>query len=262
MARVQMAVVERYMELVDGLSETARAALENVIMSTDLRNPGSRWEIADLLAGALNVSVLEASELATIFYGGMRERYYNGTAEYVAEPFTSFVEESARRIIDGMLSKVGEIYTEEQLADDLGQMVDREMKVGAAETIIGNAQADPAKPRYARVPTGAETCAFCMMLASRGFEYHSRETAGEMEKYHAFCDCAIVPEFDADGVDGYEPDDYYALYMAARKNTADDSEAYRAWEAMTDEERARYKGFSDYYTKLVLHTMREQYGLK
>lgn len=30
---------------------------------------------------------------------------------------------------------------------------------------------DPTKPRWARVPRGAKTCAFCLMLASRGFAY-------------------------------------------------------------------------------------------
>lgn len=45
---------------------------------------------------------------------------------------------------------------------------------------------------YARVPFG-NSCAFCLMLASRGFVYHSATTAGEDKgHYHAHCRCKIV----------------------------------------------------------------------
>jgi len=41
--------------------------------------------------------------------------------------------------------------------------------------------------RYARVPMGGETCDFCMMLASRGFVYHSEATAKGEHGVHAHC---------------------------------------------------------------------------
>ena len=41
--------------------------------------------------------------------------------------------------------------------------------------------------KYARVPQGAYTCAFCLMLASRGFVYASEESAGEFDQYHKEC---------------------------------------------------------------------------
>ena len=43
---------------------------------------------------------------------------------------------------------------------------------------------------YARVPTGAETCTYCMMLASRGFAYRSEQSAGHAD--HRGCNCLIV----------------------------------------------------------------------
>lgn len=61
-------------------------------------------------------------------------------------------------------------------------------------TIENSAVADPTRPRYARVPSGAKTCAFCVMLASRGFAYSTEKSAGgEDEKYHNDCDCMIIP---------------------------------------------------------------------
>ena len=67
--------------------------------------------------------------------------------------------------------------------------------------------------RYARVPSGRETCAFCFMLCSRGFVYWTEEEAGGAgHKYHSNCDCIIVPGFHKDtGIDedaqieGYHP---------------------------------------------------------
>ena len=78
------------------------------------------------------------------------------------------------------------------------------------ETIIANVGRDRDKgARFARVPAGAETCTFCLMLASRGAVYHSRKTAGEFKHFHRNCDCKVVPGFednpDAELVEGIKP---------------------------------------------------------
>lgn len=67
------------------------------------------------------------------------------------------------------------------------------------ETIIANVGRDRDKgAMFARVPTGTETCAFCLILASRGAVYHSRKTAGERGRFHRGCDCKVVPSFEGD----------------------------------------------------------------
>lgn len=81
---------------------------------------------------------------------------------------------------------------------------------------------DPNKPRYARVPTGAETCAWCMLWASRGFVYKSEETA-QFEKSHVKCDCQIVPSWDAHPrVRGYDHTQYERMYQQAVDDLADE----------------------------------------
>lgn len=87
----------------------------------------------------------------------------------------------------------------------------------AQETIVKNAFRDPAKPKFARVPKG-KTCAWCTMLASRGFVYATPETAGELKKYHPDCDCMIVPAWGAKEpkIEGYDPDALYEMYRKAR----------------------------------------------
>lgn len=68
------------------------------------------------------------------------------------------------------------------------------------------------RPRaWARVLSGDENCAFCVMLASRGPVYSSAADAGQISaaekfgetglkgyvnSYHTFCDCLVVPVYD------------------------------------------------------------------
>lgn len=94
----------------------------------------------------------------------------------------------------------------------------RHITYSSRETIARNVEVDPLRPRFARVPMGANTCAWCDMLSSRGFAYRSRETAGEVTRFHAGDDCQIVPEWEANQahIEGYDPDAAYERYLGAR----------------------------------------------
>lgn len=108
------------------------------------------------------------------------------------------------------------------------QRMDYEAKRAAGSTQFKNGYRDPEKPRFARIPTGPETCPFCIMLASRGFVYWSEDTAGKLDHYHANCDCRIVPSYDSyeviteagatrrlsdTTIEGYDPDKYFDQYI-------------------------------------------------
>lgn len=83
------------------------------------------------------------------------------------------------------------------------------------DTIIENARKK--KARFARVPRGDKTCAFCVMLASRGWVYHTKETAGDLNRFHPHCDCQIVAGLPGDTLEGYDPDALYERYRDCRK---------------------------------------------
>lgn len=84
------------------------------------------------------------------------------------------------------------------------------------------AERDPNKPRYARVPTGAETCAWCMLWASRGFVYKSEETA-QFKRSHFKCDCQIVPSWSKKPrIKGYDHTQYERMYQQAVDDLADE----------------------------------------
>ena len=100
------------------------------------------------------------------------------------------------------------------------------------ETIVANVGRDRDKgARFARVPTGLETCTFCLMLASRGAVYHTRKTAGEFKHFHRHCDCKVVPGFeddlDAELVEGVKPRELQERYKVFKQidlmKTLDDS---------------------------------------
>lgn len=83
------------------------------------------------------------------------------------------------------------------------------------DTIIHNSVRDRSGPRWARVPVG-KTCAFCIMVASRGAVYRSAETAGR--DFHAACDCQPVPSWDhgQDLPPSYDEGALFGLYDRAR----------------------------------------------
>lgn len=109
--------------------------------------------------------------------------------------------------------------------DDAQQFIADMMRVGARLQTERNIRLDPTQPRWARVPQG-KTCAFCTMLASRGFAYTSEEAAGGLGNYyHNDCDCKLVPSWGEQTLEGYNLQEYRDLYYNAK--AAADSDNYR-----------------------------------
>lgn len=115
----------------------------------------------------------------------------------------------------------GHLYTDNQAAAlaALAGTVHRLVKDAGRDVIARNVRLDPAHPRYARVPRGAKTCAWCSILASRGWVYLSKESANLHGKGHDHCDCELVPSWKASEayMEGYDPDALYAQYGEARR---------------------------------------------
>lgn len=125
-------------------------------------------------------------------------------------------------IVENVRYHAGALFTDDpyKTLTGLTGAMQRFILYSGRQTIARNVTLDPSKPRFARVPTGAKTCAWCSLLASRGFVYLTKETAGIVaEDYHDDCDCQIVPTFDGESahIDGYDPDLMYDQYMQARE---------------------------------------------
>lgn len=162
-----------------------------------------------------------ASAAAADWYELMRAKWFEpGYETEAAPPFDDkAMRQTIRRLAGHLWDKDGTPADPETMLRGLRANMDRWVKQPARDTIVRNARRDPGKPRYARVPAGRTTCAFCAMLASRGFVYASAEKAGgNMSKYHPDCDCEIIPSWDKKNprIEGYDPDKLYDAYLKAR----------------------------------------------
>lgn len=82
------------------------------------------------------------------------------------------------------------------------------------DSIFDSARRDPVRTAVARVPSGAETCRFCVMLASRGAVYANVRTAGgDGNSYHDNCDCVpTIIRSESDWPEGHDLQRFRDLY--------------------------------------------------
>lgn len=154
------------------------------------------------------------------------DAYGSASAEVAAEYFeqlTGYSADPADALnVDQVASQVryraGALWGDQnrEFVSGLLVDVDKFVKAFGRNTIYENG--DRNGVRYARIPSGAKTCAFCMVLASRDAVYLSRKSAGGTgNEYHGDCDCQITPVRDvADLPDGYDSEELYAIYQNAR----------------------------------------------
>jgi hypothetical protein len=104
----------------------------------------------------------------------------------------------------------------------LSNVVGRFVKQTSQDTMLKNALRDGAE--FAWIPAG-DTCAFCLTLASRGWQKASKKAikSGHAEHIHSNCDCCYAVRFDSKtNVEGYDPDKYLSMYESAEGRTPKD----------------------------------------
>lgn len=199
-------------------------------LATIIKSLPSDPELArDVLLGAIPSLIAKYEAMAS---AGAEEWYRSMRPSELVESFETILGETAEL---GSLEKLvrwavtplfnrdlGAQESTERLRVNLGQMVERTVKDGARSTVLANALKDPQATRFARVPAGAETCAFCHMLASRGWAYATEKSAsmtGGGKRFHAGCDCQVVPAFGGTDpvIEGYDPDLLYQRYLFGEK---------------------------------------------
>ena len=107
------------------------------------------------------------------------------------------------------------VQATKQSLPQMQQGVSRLVKRAGADTTLKNALRDGAE--WAWVPQG-DTCAFCLTLASRGWQKASQAAikGGHAEHIHDNCDCEYAIRFDGRStVAGYDPEKYLRQYRAA-----------------------------------------------
>lgn len=203
-------------------------------------NTGLSALVSDELAGffgALNLGKPEASRNALLEFVPLLVDQYGAVAESLALDWydEQRASSSARGVFratapaggipkTAVESKVrylaGALWTPEPevMLSGLATSVDKYVKQPGRAVFPFNARREGA--RWARVPSGAKTCAFCLLLASRDAAYVSRQSASQGAdggRYHGLCDCTAVRIGPQDEYPpGYLPAESYEMYQTAR----------------------------------------------
>lgn len=169
-----------------------------------------RKEVIDYAMALIEKYSEASSELACQMYERIAE--LSGVNIKPAEPSALAEYGEVAKGINGTLKQ----SPEGKLCSDV---VGRLVKRAGADTMLKNAERDGAQ--FAWVPSG-DTCAFCITLASRGWQYMSKKALrnGHAEHIHANCDCQYCVRFDSKtNVEGYDPQVYEDMYYGTDGNT-------------------------------------------
>ena len=212
MARITTRAWNNYIGTMRRISD--RASTEMLAMITKL---SAQYEAGNItLEEYENAAIDYAYALATRYgeaSGALAAEMYDAIAELqganvppAIPAATATMDETARAVVGTMKTQNVNI-----VADATGRLV----KLVSVDTIQQNALRDGAE--WAWIPSG-DTCAFCLTLASRGWQRASKNALrnGHAEHVHANCDCTYAVRFDSNlDVEGYHPQEYLDMYNSA-----------------------------------------------
>lgn len=243
-ATIPRAALDFLTEEVNGISADAQSRVLRVLQ-------GIRWTpenvaecrdlVLQILATVMPTYTTMAAQASADFYDAARELVVGekmgarAISGYDEAKTVGAVRGFVRFVLDGRV----DTFNEQVL-----QRIDYEMKRSAGESMFANGRRDKRRPKYARVPTGSETCDFCLMLASRGFVYSSEATGGavKLDHYHSGCDCRVVCQWEDGGVEDYDTDAIYDRWQ----DSVDALARERAEKRGTTVEEERDKIFRGY----------------
>lgn len=170
---------------------------------------------------------------AVIEYGyALATKYGEGSAALAAEMYDLIAslqkvtvpaaEAAATATLSEAGSAIGGAMKKSSLPVYIGGAVERLVKQAGADTMIKNAKRDNAM--WAWIPSG-DTCAFCLTLASRGWQQASSSQikGAHAQHIHANCDCNFCIRFNRNlDVAGYDPDELLDKYYDADGISAQD----------------------------------------
>ena len=219
---------QTYIQRLAEIDQKAEDLMQEWIDANGLQDNDALIEYAYALATKYG----EASgELASEMYDMMAES--QGAIVPPAVPAdTATIDEVARDMMYGKYHSPSQI----------SQMVGRRVRQAGADTMVQNAGRDNAE--WAWVPSG-DTCAFCITLASRGWQGVSKKIlkGNHADHIHSNCDCTFAiahnekakREYDAI----YDPDKYLEMYKNADGRSPD--------EKINSLRRAQYWDNPEYY---------------
>lgn len=191
MATIPRAVLDVVSAQVNALSADAQEKLMRVLSRIEWTPDNiadCRAIVVEAMQAVMPGYTALAAQASADLYDAVREASVGEALGAVAE--SGYSQEATDGAVRAGVQKIVDGKAVEVFNDYVLQRADYEIRRAANYCITANGARDPLKPKYARVPTGAETCDFCLMLASRGFVYHSTSSAA-VDHTHASC---VLPD--------------------------------------------------------------------
>lgn len=203
---------DEYIAALRKINDAAYQAMKDYIERYGF--PTERWQqdaMIDIAEAIVNKYGDASSTLAAEFYDRIGQLAGRTLPPAIpADPATT--EEIAKAVVG--TAKSGN-------PDIVSGAVGRLVKMQGVDTTMRNAIRDGAE--WAWIPRG-DTCAFCIALASRGWQEASKKAlkGGHAEHIHANCDCTYAIRFDSSSdVAGYDPDVYREMWYDAEGRNSD-----------------------------------------
>ena len=199
--QIKAASWKKYTNTLKQLSDTASEELKKFILEGH-----TEQETIDYAYYLIQHYGEASAEMSCLMYEALAE--YSG-AMVVAEPAELATYAETAIAVKGTMMRTNDAAT--IAAATAGRYV----KLASVDTMAKNAIRDGCE--WAWIPQG-DTCAFCTMLASRGWVKASSDLIekGHMIHVHPNCDCTFCVRYKPNvSVEGYDPDTLYNNYINA-----------------------------------------------
>lgn len=203
--RISKARIDQYRDELNTLADLASDYVKAFVELMLQENPNIgvaelRQATIEAIEESLNVFGVEASSLAgELFDEIMLGEGISAKAAVGRTIEAEAVDKKVRTYAQELVNGNAAAFTK-KVTDITHYYIKRE----AYQSMIDNCERNDV--RWARVPSGRETCSFCFMLSSRGFVYLSEEKARGTHGMHRNCDCVVVPGIDGvTKIAGYDP---------------------------------------------------------
>lgn len=199
---------DRYIKLLRKVSDTAADQMKQYILKRQVNTPRGR-ALAKEVAQALIDKYGAAS-------GTLACQYFEEVAKLEGVKGVDAEMVDPRDYVDDLANKLDYRMNRSEDPDYISQAVEEVIKMIVCHTTLKNCAAYDAE--WAWIPQGSETCAFCMTLASNGWQKPSAKVlkGDHAEHIHANCDCQFAIRFTNETkYEGYDPDKYLERYRNA-----------------------------------------------
>lgn len=206
--RLSVADLQQYRVALERIGQSA----SNRVVDSLAGHMTTRNEAREVAIDAINESIGVEGDMAQSLAGLLFDEicYAEGIDADAAVLFDDLIDQEmlakkvyyfSRRLVEG--DKSG-------FAQECGNLANFYTWRLSREAMVRNCERNGV--RYARIPTNDQPCDWCVMLASRGFVYHSADAAEAGGHVHCMCIC--VPGGDSTTVEGYNPNEYYSMWRS------------------------------------------------